>query len=512
MAASPFDTASIEVPTPVPAQAAMSAVEAAYDAPLPDSPADQLKPLRDRLAALHASDVEAKPRAAALDRIHARSMSASALLLPLLAGLALPVPRKSRQLIRNLQDLLRALADELLAALTDRQGQPSPGTVQNAEATLHKAMQALAQHLLVSNLAASPAGVGIWHQLHQAYAMACRLQIVSDTSEGAMHRLQNLYYSTVLLGCAQPASFSSHEVNFVAGYLERFAHCVDTLSAGAHDKCPADHAAFWIDSTRDAPATACSRKPAPRETPARYFSCDRLTALLKKQLAVLETGGAAKQIGLPDFAATAAGRGVLRRLITYWGNPGKRRFPRRRQHYRAALCVGLDSLWTLFQNGDHEAVETSNWMITNESPDGYAVMHVSGKPGHMTVGEVTAIRTESSDEWQICIVRWALSENHEHLELGLQILATHAVPAFLAVPPETDGSGRLSVLILPEIPALRDTEMLVVPSGALSDYRQNLVLVIEKQNLEIREMRSTHLDEQNSQIEVFSVERNPSAA
>ena len=507
MAASPLDTASIEAP--VPAQAALSASEAVFDAPLPDAPAEQLKPLRDMLTTLHASGLAPMPRAAVLQRIHARSMAASALLLPVLAGLVLPVPRKSRQLIRNLQDLLRALADELLATLAVGQDQPSPGTLQGAEVTLQKALQALSQHLLVSNLAASPAGVGIWLQLHQAYTMACRLQIVSDTPEGATHPLQNLYYSTVLLGCAQPASFSSREVHFVAGYLERFAHYVETLSAGADNKCPPDHAEFWIDSTRDAPANPCSRKPAPRETPARYFSCNRLTALLKKQLAVLESGGTPKQIGLPDFSATTAGHGVLRRLMTYWGNPGKRRFPRRRQHYRAALCAGLDSLWTLFQNGDHAEVEMSNWMVTNESPDGYAVMHVSGKTGPMAVGDVTAIRTESGDEWQICIVRWALSENHEHLELGLQILATHAVPAFLAVPPEAGGSGRLSVLILPEIPALRANEMLVVPSGAIADCHNNLVLVIEKQNLEIREMRSTHLDEQNSQIEVFSVERKP---
>lgn len=31
---------------------------------------------------------------------------------------------------------------------------------------------------------------------------------------------------------------------------------------------------------------------------------------------------------------------------------------------------------------------------------------------------------------KVCIIRWALSENQEHLELGLQILATDAVPAF----------------------------------------------------------------------------------
>lgn len=502
MAASLFDPARTAVSAPA------AALEGWSEAPLTDKPADQLKPLREQLAALKASEVASEQRAFAFDRLYARSLSVADLLLPTLVGVALPVPRKSRQLIRSLQDLLGALAEDLLASLADSEGRPRPAALESAEATLQRALKALALHLLISNLAASPAGVGIWQQLHRAYDTACSLQLVSDTAEGAMHPLQNLYYSTVLLGCAQPASFSSLEVDFVAAYLERFAHCVDTLSAPPDSEDPPANAAFWIDSTRDTGAAACSRKTAPRAAPVRYFSCDRLAALLKKQLAVLEAGGAPKQIGLPDFAATVAGRGVLRRLITYWGNPGKRRFPRRRQHYRAALCAGLDSLWTLFQNRDAAAVETSNWMVTNESPDGYAVMHVAGKTGAMAVGDITAIRTESGDEWQICIVRWALSENQEHLELGLQILATHAVPAFVAVPPQADGSGRLSVLLLPEIPALRSTEMVVAPSGAMSDQRKNFVLVIEKNNLEIRELRTTRLDEQNSQIEVFSVERD----
>lgn len=98
-----------------------------------------------------------------------------------------------------------------------------------------------------------------------------------------------------------------------------------------------------------------------------------------------------------------------------------------------------------------------------------------------------------------------------HLELGLQILATRAVPALLALPATTEGRKRLSVLILPKIKTLRPTEMLVVPTGTLNDHSRNLILVIEKENIEIREVRSTQLDEQNSHIEVFSIEPDPSA-
>ncbi|MBK7423184.1 MAG: hypothetical protein IPJ48_08840 [Propionivibrio sp.] len=485
-------------------QKGLHAISSWLDAPPPINTTDDLLPLLSHLATLRASRVTPEQRASMLERLYLRSISVLTTLLPALSSVALPIPitRKTRQLIRSLQDLLRTLAEDLLAAPNRDDGEQAPNQRQISGLTLWRSLYALAQHLLISNLAASPAGIGIWQQLHQTYDTAHRLDLVSHTPEGASGTLQNIYFSAILLACAQPASFTSREVDFVAAYLERFADRIDSTPSTS-SKAPA---VFWIDPARDAAAFACSRKSAPPETSVLYFSCARLAALLREQLAALEAGDTPRQINLPDFAGTPAGRGVLRRLITYWGEPGKRRFPRRRQNYRSVLCVGLDSLWRLFQEGDEAGIETSSWMITNESPDGYAVMHVSGKTVGMSVGDVTAMRTESGENWQICIVRWALSENQEHIELGLQILATRAVPAFLAQPAEASNSGHLSVLILPEIQALRATEMLVVPSGALDNQPGKLILVVEKENIEIREMKSIHLDEQNSQIEVFSNE------
>lgn len=173
------------------------------------------------------------------------------------------------------------------------------------------------------------------------------------------------------------------------------------------------------------------------------------------------------------------------------------------------MCSGLDSLWQLFQDDHTPATDVSSWMITNESPDGYTVMHVSGKTAKLRVGDITAIRTESGNDWQICLVRWALSENPEHLELGLQILAARAVPAILALPTKaagSEGNGLLPVLILPQIPLLRDSQMLIVPSGGIVDQQKKLVLIVDQENIEVREMKATQLDEQTSSVEVYSIQ------
>lgn len=472
------------------------------DSPPPLSAADELASLHRQLANLRGAELTPEQRAATLERLYTRSMATVTALFVSLTGavLPIPIPRKTRQLIRSQQLLLQTLAEDFLAPLnSDR---PLAELSQPPGLILRRSLHALAQHLLVSSLVASPAVVGIWKQLHQTYETARRLGLTGDSPAGTAGTLQDIYFAAVLLGCAQPASFTSREINFVGAYLGRFSDAIEPADASAAQTS----AAFWIDPAQDATAFACSRKMAPPETPVHYFSCARLAARIKDQLARLEAGATAEQIKLPEFANTPAGRGVLRRLATYWGEPGKRRYPRRRQNYRAVLCSGLASLWRLFQDGDAARIETSNWMITNESPDGYAFMHLAGKTGGLSVGDITAIRTESGKAWQICIVRWALSENQEHLELGLQILATRAVPALLALPSRDSEHTLLAVLILPAIRSLRSSEMLVLPSTAVENLPKRLILVVEKENIKVREVKSTGLDEQNSKIAIFSID------
>lgn len=145
-------------------------------------------------------------------------------------------------------------------------------------------------------------------------------------------------------------------------------------------------------------------------------------------------------------------------------------------------------------------------MTTNQSPDGYALMHLAGKTGRLTAGDIVALRLEDGHEWQVCIVRWALSENPEHLEIGLQVLATQATAATLALP-ERDGAAALRrVLVLPKLLPLRPTETMVTPSGVTREGGDKLILVIERHNIELRQIRAAHLDEQTSSVEVVAIE------
>jgi hypothetical protein len=439
---------------------------------------------------------------AILDNFYVRSIETVEARLLLLSEMSLPIPRKPRQIIRNMQELLELLAKLLLTPTEEKDDTAPADGICISLLALWRALHLLSRHLLISSLTAAPPGTGIWKQLHETYQLAERMGVTHAVPEGATRSLMAEYYAAILLGCAQPTSFTGRDVYFLDTYLERFSDQVDTDIDATPESNPVT---FWINPGNDAPATPYSRKHPIPETPVVSFSCHRLAALLESQLAALEAGTPPKQLNLSAFAATADGIGVMNRLIHLWGNPGKRRFPRRSQNYRGEMCFGFDSLCNLYKPGGHP-VAASAWMITNESPDGYAVMHLSGKTRSIKVGNVAALHTKNRNSWQLCIVRWALSENQEHVELGLQILAHRAYTANVALPAEKGAkTSYRPALVLPATSLFRQNEALIVHTGALKGHSKDLVLVIERDNVEIREISSLCCDERNGLVELYGI-------
>ena len=162
--------------------------------------------------------------------------------------------------MRSLQDLLQELGCDL-ATLAPRL---NDNDTETQTEVLWQSLVALSQHLLISDLAAT---AGIWLQLHQSHEMARQLGLVDRVPKNEVKSLQEIYYSAILLGCAQPASLSSAEVVFVAINVGQFAKQIELINDSEADT----PAAFWIDPAKDSPAVACTRKPAPPETPVHFF-------------------------------------------------------------------------------------------------------------------------------------------------------------------------------------------------------------------------------------------------
>jgi hypothetical protein len=81
---------------------------------------------------------------------------------------------------------------------------------------------------------------------------------------------------------------------------------------------------------------------------------------------------------------------------------------------------------------------------------------------------VIGLRTRESDTCHVCVVRWVLSDNPEHLELGLEELAPTARPVSIRRSPagKLEGEGE-PVLLLPEVPSLNQAPAILAPLAVL---------------------------------------------
>ncbi|HND79428.1 MAG TPA: hypothetical protein PLS39_03185 [Accumulibacter sp.] len=482
------------------------------ESPPAENPAEELPSLRLHLRALRELAPPSPQRAALVDSLYQRSFNAIASVIPSLTHPVLPITGKARRTVRNVLELLQALGDELVTIQEIIDHQPGTDDPRNSlELVLWRSLQTLDHQLMVSHMTASPPPPGVWQQLHQTFAKAQACQVQDEIPPGGSSSIKQLYHAAVLLGCAQPASLTAREVVFLAAYFQRFADRVDetTVASFASDT-DSDAAIFWIDPKNDLPALAYRHNSPPVMAPYS-ISFVRLQTLLNEQIAALESATPAQQLNLPAFAGKPAGLGVLRRLALRWAGSGKRRFSRRKQDERTVLTAGLDGLWNLYQVGDSAEVQLSNWMITNESPDGYALMHLTGKTGTLSVGDIAAVRSSKTNNWQIGVVRWATSANPEHLEVGLQVLAPTALAAKAVQPSAGQVAEHLPVLVLPALPRIRTRQLLIAAVGAIDKEQKKALLVVEKHNLAIREIKLTAIDEQTSSVEILSIapEDNP---
>lgn len=468
------------------------------------SSSDDAEPLLRQLLLLRDTPVPCAQRLKLLDLLFSQAERSAKAELPKLNEVSLPISRKLRQRVRTLLEILETLTQDYfntLAELFDPNGESPARLPHNS---LRRAMFAIAWQVRITHLIATPTPIGLWLQLHAAFLTARRLGLDEFPGPNCGPSIRRIYTSILLAAIAQPVSFSADELEFISDYIDQCTPDVVLLESPPPDA----QGLFWIDPDKDFPAHALIRRIPSPEAQVLYFSCDAQAELALKHRIELTKDIPAELIGLPKFADTHAGPAVLLRLNQLWGHPAKRRFPRRRQSYRANLSSGLDNLWLLMKTSAPK-VAPSEWMVTNESPEGYALMHMSGYTDDVRVGDIVALQGieeqfGTPQAWHICIIRWALSENPEHIELGLQILAPSAMAVELAHPFDLDMS-KAHALMLPATPPLRPSQSLIVPPGMLRENTRHIVVLMEEQNLSIRELQANELCEQTSSVEIFNV-------
>ena len=168
-----------------------------------------------------------------------------------------------------------------------------------------------------------------------------------------------------------PVSFSADELEFISDYIDQCTPDVVLLDTPLNAQ-----GLFWIDPDKDFPAHALIRRIPARKR--RYSTFPATPRLNSRSSTAPNWPRISRRTDRPAQICRHPRRpGRLAAPQPTMGPPGQAPLPRRRQSYRANLSSGLDNLWLLLKTGNTK-VEPSEWMVTNESPEGYALMHMSG--------------------------------------------------------------------------------------------------------------------------------------
>lgn len=482
--------------------------------PPAEDPLREMVPLRNHLAAFGEMGVAPLQLLKILELFQPRVNAINASLKPLLHQASLPVDHRLRTVSQGLIDIHGAIAAAYAKVMREADSERLKNLHRNPTSLCALALGNLAEQFEVSLMIAAPAPLEMWRNAQAIHHWL--MGIVPHDSTLPAGATASLHHFKVLVAIAagQPESFTPPELDFLMAYLREFGSQVE-LSVVAPKQ--ADDTWYWINDNRDQPPCALVRRTAPEAGRTIWLSCGELGHTALEQIKLLGSGGEPGALGLDSRASNPALRQALRRAAERWMTPPKRNMTRRGRNVRVRVCTDLGALW-LHQRGDsHDVADavgitTTDWMMLNESPGGLAIMHVSGNTHGLAAGSALAVQPAAQQPWALCLVRWARSENPEHIELGLELVA----PATEAVRLISHGSNRqdragVEGFRLPPLPAADRGEAIMCRPGLHQGGAFTLVSE-DQQRIQLSECAPGALIVQTTSIELFQFTRDFSPA
>lgn len=106
------------------------------------------------------------------------------------------------------------------------------------------------------------------------------------------------------------------------------------------------------------------------------------------------------------------------------------------------------------------------------SPGGYCLEWHEAIPGQLKAGELLGLREEGRHKWALGVVRW-VQQTRDSTQMGVQVLAPHAVPVGIAVIQKTGGfSEYLRALQLPALKAINQPATLITNAISFREYNK----------------------------------------
>ena len=477
-----------------------------------EDPLLDLVPLRNHLAAIDSLGLPVLHRLKIDELLQQRAERIDEVLTPILLDIKLPLPDHLGTIARGLLGLRAELGETWLKVAGDATPQQLGRIHRSRIQVCLRGILNLSRQFIVTSLTAIPTPINFWRNAQALYHLAHESVDPTATLPVEMSAIDGRFKAMLALGAAQPEGLAPRETAFLAEYIQ--AHAAVTQI----DPIRPDQAGdwFWLDASLDQPPVALARLVPDGGLPL-YFRFGELAKLAAQHLDQLKDGVQPLSIGLPLQAAGADYRNALERARQCWAELRQRRFHRRPQALRVEVCTQLSALWTALETEFREEPSSgeykltySDWMLLNEGPSGYAIVHVAGEFTGIVPGCALGLRTGAGAAWQICLVRWARSNSSGHVEMGLEVLAPSVKPVRIQALASRHRDPPIPALLLPALPGLNRGEAILAARGDFN-ARPFTLLEEDEAHLHIIECVPQRSLIETSSVEVFEFARNSKA-
>lgn len=467
----------------------------------------EVRQLASYLEALYSPTIPTTQFERSIELFYIRGMRMAAELRRDTRHCELPLPEERLFRARSLAESLKRIAQGFEKILLDAPlNKHRIGHARRSETAPGRALRLLGESYLILGQVGIDAEPMLWKLAYRLFLLSCNaddsLQPVHNPSETALSAFKQLLALTAL----EPQSLSSAELDWAAEYVGQLSNLIHVQNT---PPASLDGPWHWLDPYGSGEPQACVRCSPPGDRPILFFSTAALARRTSDVLARYEQDPSNDELQTGEQFPSVAPFSLLTLLRQRWHTPSGRAQPRRRQDYKVEACIGLQAIWDTLRT-PHEAEEAesvSEWVVTNESPGGYAIMRLQGRSRSLVPGIVVALRRDPSEPWSICIVRWLRSDVAEQVEIGLQMVSKNAIPVRVAFRGTDNRTLLRNALVLPVLPALRQHQAILAPAGTYASRRFTLISDVDR--VYVAQCRLLTLDIQTSGLELFQFEIDP---
>ena len=435
-------------------------------------------------------------------------------LIPHFSNASLPISKNEQAFANAAEQLWQEFAFGYKFALIDLQNKIlNLGSSKATALVIQRAIHACKEMMLVHHLTYANQSVALWGELHQLYY--CALQQSAEKLPVAEHytsinasSVNLIYTQTLLLNLANPQHLANQDILKVDTYLGNVAHQAELRPLGFIEN---PTGVFLVSLDISKPPTAfIKNKEIPDGSTDILLVTVNLARQIHQHIKLLQEGIIANDGSMPKNAIESHFEDLLAYLIKQYGKTPQRLFSRNKKSDGVELSIGISTthhlireVGTHFNNhqgisglGTNGLYKPSRWQILNVGAGGYALRKFNSSMATAQIGDVVAMKDNTSKTWELAILRWANVNELKQLDVGLQLIS----PSASAVSIRADDNALESeALLLPELSALKQPASIITSVG-LCKVGSTVEL---HYNNTVSKVRTTRLVERTASFERF---------